>query len=123
MKHEARAQIEFGKYLREAKPFGYYELKHTDKEYFAFSKIEQVQYDGLQATEKHGFIWKLSDQDQRPKPCDSICTPPLPSYLVISFNKAFFFIRIKEIVDMKEAGKIAISQAEAMNIAEKIVQY
>jgi hypothetical protein len=123
MKHEAKAQIVFNQYLRERKPHGYYELKQTDKGYFPFSKIEQVQYDGLQATEKGGLVWKLSDQDMRPKPCDTFCTPPLPSYIVIAFGKAFYFIRIKTIVKMKEEGKISITLAEAKEHAEKIVNY
>ena len=123
MKHEAKAQIVFNQYLRERKPNGYYELKQTDKKYFPFSKIEQVQYDGLQATEKGGLVWKLSDQDQRPKPCDTLCMPPLPSYVVIAFGKTFYFIRIKTIVDMRENGKISITLEEAKTHAEKIVNF
>ena len=119
MKHEAKAQIVFNQYLRERKPNGYYELKQTDKAYFPFSKIEQVQYDGLQATEKGGLVWKLSDQDQRPKPCDTLSIPPLPSYLVIKFPDAFYFIRIGEVVKLREEGGISISLEQAKVIAEK----
>jgi len=123
MKHEAKAQIVFNQYLRERRPHGYFELKQTDKKYFSFSNIEQVQYDGLQATEKSGLVWKLSDQDQRAKPVDTICTPPLPSFLVIAFGKTFYFMRIKTIVDMRESGKISITLEEAKAQAEKIVNF
>lgn len=122
-KHETEAQVAFNQYIRERRTYGYYELKHTDRDYFPFSKIEQVQYDGLQATEKTGLVWKLSDQDSRPKPCDSFCTPPLPSYLVIFFGPAFYFIRIGIIVKMREAGKLSITLEEAKKMAEKIVNY
>lgn len=113
----------FNQYLREKKPSGFYELKVSLKDYFAFSKIEQVQYDGLQATEKGGLVWKLSDEDSRPKPCDTLCIPPLPSYIVIAFDKTFYFIRIKTIVDMREDGHISISREEALKVAEKIVNF
>ena len=123
MKQEAKAQIVFNQYLREKKPNGFYELKVTEKDYFAFSKIEQVQYDGLQATEKGGLVWKMSDADSRPKPCDTLCIPPLPSYIVIAFGKTFYFIRIKTIVDMRENGHISISREEALKVAEKLVNF
>lgn len=123
MKHEAKAQVIFDQYLRESRHAGFFELKQTDKGYFPFSKIEMVQYDGLQATEKSGLVWKLSDQDSRPKPCDCLSIPPLPSYVVIAFGKTFYFIRIKDIVEMKESGKISIKHAEAEKIAEKVVHF
>jgi|DEB19_MinimDraft_2_1074335.scaffolds.fasta_scaffold95538_2 hypothetical protein len=123
IKHEAKAQVIFNQYLREKRPYGYFELKHTDKAYFPFSKIEQVQYDGLQATEKEGFVWKLSDMDSRPKPCDCLSMPPLPSYIVISFVRTFYFIRIRDIVKMKEEGKLSVTLEEAKIMAEKIVDY
>lgn len=123
MKHEAKAQIVFNQYLREKRPYGYFELKQTDKAYFPFNKIEKVQYDGLQAMEISGLVWKLSDQDMRPKPCDTFCTPPLPAYLVIAFGPAFYFIRIAVIVKMRESGKMSITLEESREFAEKIVNY
>ena len=120
-KREAHWQTLFNQYLREKKPYGYYELKQTIKDYFPFSKIETVQYEGLQATEKDGLVWKLSDADMRPKPCDTLCIPPLPSYIVIHFVDGFYFIRIKDIVKMREDGKIAITKDQAKDMAEKIV--
>lgn len=98
---------------------GFFELKQTNSEIFPFSKIEIVQYDGLQATEKRGLVWKISDEDQRPKPCDCISIPPLPSYLVIKFPDAFYVIRFQKIVDMRDNGAMSISRVVAAQIADK----
>ena len=95
MKKEAKWQTVWNQYVREKKLYGFFELKQTDLESFPFSKIETVQYEGLQATEKHGLVWKFSDTDMRPKPCDSVSIPPLPSYLVIKFKDGFYMIRFQ----------------------------
>lgn len=125
IKKEANWQILFNQYLREKQSkgemYGFYELKQTIKDTFPFSKIEINQYDGLQATERAGLVWKLSDQDQRQKPCDTLSIPPLPSYLVIKFPDAFYCIRIKEIVKLRDSGMIGITQDEAKKRAEKII--
>jgi hypothetical protein len=124
-KPEAKWQIIFNQYLREKRKkgemYGFYELKQTTTNSLAFSKIEIHQYDGLQATEKEGLVWKLSDEDRRQKPCDTICIPPLPSYLVIKFPDAYYIIRIKDIVTIREMGGISITKYEAEKIAEKIL--
>ena len=120
--NEAKSQIIFNQYLRETKMLGFFELKQTDSEILPFSKIEIVQYDGLQATEKHGLVWKLSDEDQRPKPCDCLSIPPLPSYLVIRFKDGFYIIRFRKIVDMRDNGTISISRVDAAKIADKIIR-
>lgn len=119
-RNEAAWQTIWNQYLREKKYYGYFELKVAEKA-LAFSRIESVQYEGLQATEKSGLVWKLSDQDQRPKPCDTISAPPMGSYIVIKFNNAFYVIRIEEIVKLREAGRIAITWEQAKELAEKIV--
>jgi len=111
----------FNQYLREKKMYGFFELKYTIFESFPLSKIETVQYDGLQATEKNGLVWKLSDQDMREKPCDVLSIPPLSSYIVIKFLDGFYVIRIREIVDLKERGCVSITREMAQNIAEKII--
>lgn len=121
VKREAKWQIAFNQYLREKEIYCFYELKQTQAESFSFSKIETVQYDGLQATEKHGLVWKLSDEDRRPKPCDGFSIPPLPSYLVIKFLDGFYMIRFGIIVEMRESGRISITKAEAVQLAEKII--
>ena len=120
--NEAKSQIIFNQYLRETKMLGFFELKQTDSEILPFSKIEIVQYDGLQATEKHGLVWKLSDEDQRPKPCDCLSIPPMPSYLVIRFKDGFYIIRFQKIVDMRNNGTISISRVDAAKIADKIIR-
>ena len=126
VKREAGWQILFNQYLREkqrkGEMFGFYELKQTIKDSFPFSKIEINQYDGLQATERSGLVWKLSDQDQRQKPCDTLSIPPLPSYIVIKFPDGFYCIRIKEIVQLRDSGQIGITLAKAKEIAEKVIR-
>lgn len=124
-KPEAKWQILWNQYLREKRKkgemYGFYELKQTTKTSFPFSKIEIHQYDGLQATEKEGLVWKLSDEDRRQKPCDTICIPPLPSYIVIKFPDGYYVIRIGEIVKMREEGGISITQEMAKDKAERII--
>ncbi len=120
-KPEAKWQTIWNQYLRETKIPGFFELKQTTKNTLAFSKIEIHQYDGLQATEKSGLVWKFSDDDRRQKPCDCVSIPPLPSYLVIKFPDAYYMIRISEIVKLREEGGISITHEQAENIAERIV--
>lgn len=121
-KNEAKAQIVLNQYLREVKMFGFFELKQTQSEIFPFAKIESVQWEGLQATEKNGLVWKLSDEISRPKPCDSFSIPPLPSYLVIRFNDGFYVIRFSKIIELRDSGKISIGRVEAEKIADKIIK-
>lgn len=125
MKKEAKWQTVLGQYLRELrvkeKFFCYVELKQTEKEHLPFSKIEVHQYDGLQATEKEGLTWKFSDADMREKSCDCANFPPLPSYLVIKFTDGFYFVRIGEIVKLREEGHVAITKEYAEKVAEKII--
>jgi hypothetical protein len=122
MKKEAKWNTILNQYLREKKFYCFYELKQTDLDYFPFSKIETVQYDGLQATEKNGLVWKLSDEDQREKPCDGMSIPPLPSYLVIKFKDGFYMIRFKEIVHLRELGIISVTRSLAEKLSEKIIK-
>lgn len=121
MKKEASWQTVWNQYCREKKIYGFFELKQTIKDTFPFAKIEIVQYDGLQATEKNGLVWKLSDEISRPKPCDSFSIPPLPSYVVIKFEDGFYMIRIGVIVAMREEGLISITREQAERVAEKII--
>lgn len=125
IKHEQKWQTLFNTYLREKQSknemFGYYELKQTIKDFFPFAKIEKVQWDGLQATERSGLVWKWSDEDQRQKPCDCVSIPPLPSYLVIKFPDGFYCIRIGEILKLRDTGMIGITLDEARKRAEKVI--
>lgn len=120
-KKEAKWQTLWNQYLRETKIPGFFELKQTDKNSFPFSQLEIHQYEGLQATERSGLVWKLSDEDRRQKPCDAISVPPLPSYLVIKFPDAYYMIPIAEVVKLRESGVISITLEKANEIAEKRV--
>ncbi len=121
-KKEAKWNTILNQYLREKKFYCYYELKQTDLDSFAFSKIRKVQGDGLPALEKSGLVWKLSDEDSREKPCDGMCTPPLPSYLVIKFKDGFYMIRYSEISRMRDLGIISVQRSVAEKLAEKIIK-
>lgn len=120
-KREAKWNVILNQYLKEKRMYMYYELKQTELDSFPFSKIEKVQWEGLQSTEKHGLVWKLSDEESRPKPCDGFSTPPLPSYLVIKFKDKFCFIRFEKIVELRNEGVISVSRSKAEEISEKII--
>jgi len=122
MKKEAKWNTILNQYLREKRWYIYYELKQTVTESFQFAKIEKVQWEGLQSTEKNGLVWKFSDEISRPKPCDGGSFPPLPSYLVIKFKKEFCFIRFGLINDLRDEGVISISRSKAIEISEKIIK-
>ena len=68
---------------------------------------------------KNGLVWKLSDEESRPKPCDGLSTPPLPSYLVIKFKDKFCFIRFEKIVELRNEGVISVSRSRAEEMSEK----
>lgn len=121
IKHEAHWQTIFNQYLREKKWYGYFELKQTKAKTFNFKAIEQCQLDGLSAVEQSGLVWKLSDQDQRQKPCDTVYTPPLPAYLVIKFEDGFYIIRSTEILKRIERGDKSINKASAMLVADRVI--
>lgn len=122
MKREQKWNTILNQYFRETQFYCYYELKQTTLDTFSFAKIEKVQWDGLQATEKNGLVWKWSDEISRPKPCDGASIPPMPSYLIIKFPSEFCFIRFNKIVEMKDEGIISISRSNAEKIADKIIK-
>ena len=124
MKKEARYNTILNQYMREKQFYCFYELKQTSLETFAFAKIEKVQWDGLQATEKNGLVWKWSDEISRPKPCDGASIPPLPSYLIIKFKSAkeFYLIRFGKIVELRDNGIISIHRSVAEKLSDKIIK-
>jgi len=122
MRNEASLNVIVNQYLREKKLYCFYELKQTSLDTFAFSKIEKVQWEGLQATEKNGLVWKWSDEISRPKPCDGVSIPPLPSYLVIKFLDGFYFIRFEKIVALRDEGIISITRSMVIDLAERIIK-
>ncbi len=122
-KREASANTVLNQYLREKKFYCFYELKQTgNDDSFRFSAIRKVQWDGLQATERNGLVWKWSDETSRPKPCDGVSIPPLPSYLIIKFAGEFCLIRFEKIVKLRDEGVISISRSKAEEIADKIIK-
>lgn len=118
---ENKTNTILNKYLREKRFYCYYELKVAKGNSFQFSRIEEGQNEGLPALENQGLVWKLSDEDRRTKPCDGFCTPPLPSYLVIKFDKSLYFIRYKHITKMMENGEVSINRDEASAYADKVI--
>lgn len=118
---ESKSQIQFNAYLRKKRMYGFFELKVAKGGTFNFSDIEDNQYQGLQATEKEGLVWKLSDEDRRKKPCDTLCIPPLPSYLVIQFKRDFYLIRFNHIVRLRESGAVSISLKTCREVCTKVI--
>lgn len=118
---ESKNNTILNQYLREKRMYCYYELKVAKGLYFPFSKIEDNQDEGLPALQKEGFVWKLSDEDSRKKPCDGFCTPPLPAYLVIKFKDKFYFIKYEYIAEMKAKGQKSINQEEAFALSTVVV--
>ena len=117
---ESKSQIILSQYFRESRIHCYYELKVATGNSFQFSSIEEHQFDGLKATSKNGLAWKLSDEDRRKKPCDGFCSPPLPSYLIIQYDKTLYLIDIWEIVKLKNKGDVSIGLEKAKEIAVKV---
>ena len=122
MKKEQKWNTILNQYFREKQFYCFYELKQTDKDTFQFAKVEKVQWDGLQATEKNGLVWKWSDEISRPKPCDGASIPPLPSYLIIKFKDEFCLIRFGLIVSLRDEGIISITREMAEKLSEKIIK-
>ena len=122
MKKEAKWQTVLNQYLREKKFYCFHELKQTNTDSFQFAKIERGQDEGLPALEKSGLVWKFSDEISRPKPCDGVCIPPLPSYLIIKFKEEFCLIRYEEITKLRDKGIISITRSKAEELSEKIIK-
>lgn len=110
---ESKHNTVLNQYLREKRMYCYYELKVAKNGRFQFSKIEDNQDEGLPALQKEGLVWKLSDEDSRKKPCDGLCTPPLPAYLVIKFDTKFYFIEYENIRIAKANGEKSIDEKGA----------
>lgn len=120
-KKESQSQILFNQYLREKKMPGFFELKVAKGGTFNFNDLKDHQYEGLQAANRNGLVWKLSDDDRRQKPCDTLSIPPLPAFLVIQFVDDFYLIHIDNVVKLKLSGHNSITKEEARNFAEIVV--
>ncbi len=120
---EAPSNTILNQYLREKRKEGFYcygELKVVRGLYFNFGKIEINQDEGLPALENNGLVWKFSDEDSRKKPLDFQSAPPLPAYLVLKWDKTYYFIRYNLITKMKESGQKSISEYEAKSLADRV---
>lgn len=122
MKKEQKWNTILNQYLREKKFYCFFELKATEMDSFPLNKIRRVQDEGLPALEKNGLVWKWSDEISRPKPADGVSIPPLPSYLIIKFADAFYFIRYENVVKFRDEGIISITRSMAEKLAEKIIK-
>lgn len=118
---ESKSNTVLNQYLREKRMYCYYELKVARGGTFPFSKIEDNQDEGLPALAKEGLVWKLSDEDSRKKPCDGMCTPPLPAYLVIKFGDTFYFIEYRYIQEMRRIGLKSLDEKKAKGLSTRVV--
>lgn len=121
IKKEAHFQTIFNQYLRQTKMQGHFELKQATGNTLPYSKIEEHQIEGLLAAQESEFVWKYSDQDQRQKPFDCSCIPPLPSYLVVRFVSVFYIIPINSIVGERGSGKKSLRKEDAFRLCVKAV--
>jgi hypothetical protein len=123
-KIEAKKNTQWNEYCKKSKFYGFFELKQTSGDSFLFSKFESHQVTSLMTLNFYGLTWKLSDEDQRKKPCDSMCIPPLDSYLVIWFGKykSFVVIDIGKIAPMIVHKHKSISYKDALKISDKVVK-
>ena len=91
-KNEAKFQTIFNQYLRKKRMVGFFELKEAHGNSIPFSAVKEHQLSGLIAASNNGFIWKLSDEDQREKPFDCMYAGQAPGYVVIKFGKVFYIM-------------------------------
>ena len=121
-KREAKHNTLFNKYLRKSGMQGYFELKQTKGNSIRWSCVEPHQMAGLLAAEQGGFIWKLSDEDQRRKPFDCFSAPPLKSYVVIFFPKAFHIIlAVKFFKERGATDEPSLTRDVSFRLAERVI--
>lgn len=125
MRKEAKHQILWSKYVQNQNKKGkyfYYELKQTRVDYFPFDSFEEQQIPSLLALQNNGFCYKMSDADTRLKPCDGMSLPPLPSYVVVKYPKAFIMISINNFIHTRDTNKRkSLTYEKALSIAHKVI--
>jgi len=109
-KLEAQRNTFFMRYLTALKKqgtplYGYFELKYTAANTFNMSKLEKGQVIGLENMQKYGLQWKLSDQDQRVKPCDCFSAPPITSYVLVFFHNDGYLLKWDTVKKFKSFKK------------------
>lgn len=120
IKREAKWNTLLNQYLREKKLYCNFELKQTKGNSISFNSVKRLQYEGLMAAEYKGFLWKYSDQDQRQKPFDGSCNPPLPGYVIIKYPKCFVFIEVgKFFVEKTVSDRKSLTYERALEIKER----
>ncbi len=123
MKIEAKYTTILEQYFKNKVFYCYYEVKQTSTKSFQFSKIRKCQKEGMPAVEKSGLVWKFSDETSREKPIDGQSAPPLPTYLIILFNKEeFCFVPQNEIAKLIKQGEVSISRSKAEELSDKIIK-
>lgn len=104
MSKEKKWQVILNQYLRQKRLYCNFELKKTDTDSLPFKAIALHQIESLLAGQITGLLWKYSDQDQRKKPFDGSCNPPLPSYVIIKYPSCFVFISISKFIYQRDFG-------------------
>lgn len=121
MLKESKFQTLFNQYLREKRMYGFYELKVAKGGTFNLKSIEKHQYEGLHAGERTGLVWKLSDEDRRQKPCDTLCIPPLQSFIVVLFGSSIHIIPFHKIENLKSRKEFSITKEQSEKLAQIVI--
>lgn len=117
-KREAKFQTTLNHYVRYREIHGAFELKQTTTDSIPFDDVKEHQLRGLRAFRKAGLVWKLSDQDQRQKPFDSLHVPPMEAYVVIKFPSICVFIPIMIFLwEKKKSKRKSLTVEKAMELA------
>lgn len=117
IKREASITPAITAYIKIKSLTGLFEVKQTRLLRFNLNNFEPQQLESLMAAERSGLVWKISDADQRLKPCDIISVGPRPSTIVIKIQRAVFFIEARMIYNMIQGGVKSLSGSECSLIA------
>lgn len=121
-KREANFQTIFNQYLRKKKLAGFFELKEAKNDSLPFSSVKEHQLSGLIAASNNGFVWKLSDEDQRQKPFDCMYAPKNPGYVVIKYSKVFCIMTAQMFEEERDIStRKSLTKARALELSTHIV--
>lgn len=125
-KREAGWQTKWKAYVEDQHKKGinfYYELKQTKTNSLAYNQFKEHQLPDLESLKSGGLVWKLSDQDQRKKPCDGFSAPPQPTYVVIKYPAGYVMIDVTDFIqEIKTSKRKSLSIARALELSYKIVK-
>ncbi len=71
-----------------------YEVKYTDTDYLAFSRLEEHQLRYLHNVYYGTEDWKIPDEGRAKKKCDGVVFHKVTPYVIIAFPDFFCFIPI-----------------------------